>query len=284
MENRPGVPFQNLEAAQHSREAISFSFGANWRKYVDTLEQESVRQAIGSLEASFAGNEIAGQGFLDIGSGSGLFSLSAYLLGANPVMSIDIDPNSIECTTDLRTRASLEASGREWSIRSGSILDEDFTRRLPRASRVFSWGVLHHTGAMWKAIENTLGLIEPGGLCCLALYNRPSRPKLMLWLKRSYNGLPSPFKPLMRFGYGSALAFGLLIRGQSPIDYIRSYPDRFRGMSFWRDVEDWLGGLPYEFADANAVTSFIESHGYILERVQVRSPGGNNEYLIRRPI
>ena len=284
MDKRPRVPFQNLEAAQHSHEAIRFSFGANWRKYVDTLKQDSVEQAIRSLQESFAGNEISGHSFLDIGSGSGLFSLSAYLLGANPVLSVDIDPNSIECTTDLRTRASSEASGREWMIRSGSILDDDFTRRIPRATRVFSWGVLHHTGAMWKAIENTLDLTQPGGLCCIALYNRPAHPRMMLWLKRLYNRVPSHLKPAMRLGYGSALALGSLIRGHNPIEYIRKYPDRYRGMSFWRDVEDWLGGLPYEFADADAVSSFVQSHGYVLERVQVRSPGGNNEYLIRRPV
>ena len=37
---------------------------------------------------------------------------------------------------------------------------------------VYSWGVLHHTAAMWKAIDHAAGLVKPGGLFAIALYQK----------------------------------------------------------------------------------------------------------------
>jgi 2-polyprenyl-3-methyl-5-hydroxy-6-metoxy-1,4-benzoquinol methylase len=36
---------------------------------------------------------------------------------------------------------------------------------------VYSWGVLHHTGAMWKALENAALPVRPGGLLSISIYN-----------------------------------------------------------------------------------------------------------------
>lgn len=49
-----------------------------------------------------------------------------------------------------------------------------------------------------------------------------------------------------------------------------------RGMSWIRDIEDWLGGLPYECARPQVVQEFVERRGFSL----VRQAG--LEYLFRR--
>jgi 2-polyprenyl-6-hydroxyphenyl methylase/3-demethylubiquinone-9 3-methyltransferase len=248
------------------------------------MDEASIGRAQSSLQKSFHGAAFEGLRFVDIGCGSGIFSLSAFRLGADPVVSLDVDPNSIASATVLHERTRTSASGRAWLIKAGSILDEAVVRELGESPRVFSWGVLHHTGAMWKAIENTLRLVAPDGLYCLALYNRPGHPRLMLALKRFYNRMPALTRPTMRGAYGTLVLARMLAAGANPIRYVRGYGETARGMSFWRDVEDWLGGLPYEFAEPDEVRSFVTARGFEIEHVLVRKAGANNEYLIRRRV
>ncbi len=98
--------------------------------------------------------------FLDAGSGSGLFSLAAYRMGAE-VMSFDADPDSVACTNRLRNRFEDPPT---WFVREGSLLDKAFLSTLQPADVVYCWGVAHHTGDMWKAIDNLTQLVAPGGL------------------------------------------------------------------------------------------------------------------------
>lgn len=274
------MAFFNAEAAIQAGEKISFSFGENWQKYVADLTEERIQQAESSLRETFGSPQLNEASFLDIGCGSGLFSLCACRAGANPLTSVDIDPKAIECARFLQLKGDPTTN---WQVLSGSILDDEFLAGIAPATNVFSWGVLHHTGAMWRAVENTLKLIAPGGRCCLALYNRPNHPRLMLALKRLYNRLPKPFKPSMRLGYGVALLMVLTLRRRNPVRYVRDYGRRSRGMSFWRDIEDWLGGLPYEYATPDEVSSFVSARGFSITNVIVRSPGACNEYLIVKP-
>ena len=272
--------FSNSEAATQAGERISFSFGENWQKYLSELTEEKVQQAESSLRESFGSARLDGVSFLDIGCGSGLFSFCACRAGAKPVISVDVDPNAIACARSLQLKADPSS---DWQILSGSILDDDFLAGIPAATNVFSWGVLHHTGAMWRSIENILKLVAPGGRCCLALYNRPNHPRLVLALKRLYNRLPRSLKPSMRLGYGLALLTALALQRRNPVRYVRDYGKRSRGMSFWRDVEDWLGGLPYEYATPDEVSSFVSARGSVVANVIMRPPGACNEYLIVRP-
>jgi SAM-dependent methyltransferase len=272
--------FFNAEAAIQAGEKISFSFGENWQKYLAELTEERIQQAESSLRESFGAARLKGVSFLDIGCGSGLFSFCACRAGAKPLVSVDIDPKAIECARSLRLMADPAS---DWQVLSGSILDDEFLSGIPPATNVFSWGVLHHTGAMWRAIENTVRLVAPGGRCCLALYNRPNHPRLMLALKRIYNRLPRSLKPSMRIAYGVAILTMLAVRRRNPVRYVRDYGKRSRGMSFWRDVEDWLGGLPYEYATPDEVSSFVGARGLVVTNVIVRSPGACNEYLIVKP-
>ncbi|GAC1513657.1 MAG: class I SAM-dependent methyltransferase [Chloroflexota bacterium] len=280
MHNPMPNSFVNSEAERESGETVSFSFGANWSKFLEDLDTASLTEAAKSLGVSFNEMGTKGERFIDVGSGSGLFSLCALRSGASSVLSIDVDPNALDCARFLRTR---EDDAARWEIAAGSVLDEKFISGLEPGTRVFSWGVLHHTGAMWRAIRNMTPLVSDDGLLCLALYNRPNRPTLHLALKRAYNRLPRPLRPGMRVCYGTVLlAMMAIFQRRNPFGYVGDYARNARGMSFWRDVEDWLGGLPFEWADRNAVTQFVEALGFETLQVIERNPGACNEYLFRR--
>lgn len=263
----------NREAATRSGESIGFSFGENWQKYVGRLDEQKIAQAQESLDVSFGGAPLEGHSFLDLGCGSGVFSLAARRRGAH-VTSVDIDPASVACAEHLRGQDD------GWRIVPQSVLDPT---GLPQADRVYSWGVLHHTGAMWEAVDKALSLVAPGGLACIALYNRPNHLPVHMFLKRTYNRLPAGvLRRLMTLAYGSAwLLVGGATRRLDPISHVRHYGDDARGMSFWRDIEDWLGGLPFEFTEPEEFRRHVPD-GFELVEVLQRPPGACNEYLVRR--
>lgn len=272
--------FRNIDAAVRSGEHVDFSFGENWGKYIRGLTPAKVAQAERSLQRSFAEHPLQGMTFLDIGCGSGLFSLGAVRAGASSVVSVDIDPDSVACAEALRRETPFA----EWEIRRGSILDDKFLAALRPAARVYSWGVLHHTGAVWQALENVLTLVEPGGLVCVALYLEPRHPALQMGLKRAYNKTSWLLRPLLAAAYAAAWLGAHWLAGRgNPVRYVRDYGSRARGMSFWRDVEDWLGGLPCEFTTEDEVRGFLCDRGFIEEQVLRGPPGANSEYLFRRP-
>lgn len=271
--------FRNAEAATRSGEKIDFSFGENWQQYLSSLKAEDERHAVDSLHRGFDTATVAGRSFVDVGCGSGLFSLAAFRGGALRVVSVDIDPNSLECAARLRAG---EGDPEQWEIRRGSVLDARFIRSLGQFERVYSWGVLHHTGALRDAIDNTLDLVAPGGWCLLALYNRPPRPEFHLRLKRMYNGLPRVTRPAAVFVYGTARLVKHAVRGRSPRRLLSEYAANARGMSYWRDVEDWLGGLPWEYIDEGEFRVIAKLRGFDVVTVRLGSPGANNEYLLWR--
>ena len=62
-----------------------------------------IEEAKASLKQMLDVDSLTGKTFLDVGSGSGLFSLAAIMLGVK-VYSFDYDPQSVACTTELKRR------------------------------------------------------------------------------------------------------------------------------------------------------------------------------------
>ena len=148
----------------HSREIASgqrFGFGKNWRSFLARLNEDRIPGSVPLPGGATARDTLQGRNFLDVGSGSGLFSLAAMRLGADEVCSFDFDPASVECAMEMKRRYHPEDA--RWRILEGSVLDRAFLDSLGRYSVVYSWGVLHHTGAMWRALDNIRSLVAPGG-------------------------------------------------------------------------------------------------------------------------
>src|SRR5438105_4018862 len=145
---------------QHAAEVAAgerFTFGENWAAFLAVLDESRIAAAENSLREMLETSDLKNKTFLDIGSGSGLFSLAARRLGAT-VRSFDYDPASVACTRELKTRYFLKDE--DWTVGTGSVLDADYIKALPKFDVVYSWGVLHHTGQMWLALEHAGTLVK----------------------------------------------------------------------------------------------------------------------------
>lgn len=263
---------------------LRFAFGKNWQSFLPEVNDTRLTQAKESLTSFFETTDFKGKSFLDIGSGSGLFSLAAAELGAVRVVSFDYDQHSVSATEALRKE---RAPDREWKVLEGSALDTAFLKNLGTFDIVYSWGVLHHTGAMWDAIKNTAPLTAPGGHYCIALYNRAEgRFGSPFWkrVKERYNRGSRLSKLLIEWLY--ILVFFILAplsRFKSPLRSMREYGAK-RGMHYRRDVADWVGGYPYEYATVEEVFTFMKKEFPHFRLVNVKSVSGigNNWFLFVR--
>src|SRR5215204_5511654 len=109
------------------RRGERFEFGENWSRFLSVLDEERIRRAESSLREMLEVESLAGRTFLDIGSGSGLFSLAARRLGAR-VHSFDFDPKSVACTRELKKKHFHDDES--WKIQEASVLDTEFMKSL----------------------------------------------------------------------------------------------------------------------------------------------------------
>jgi SAM-dependent methyltransferase len=261
-----------------------FAFGANWTRFLKVLNDERMTQAEKSLCDTLGVSALQGKSFLDIGSGSGLFSLAARRLGAS-VHSFDYDSQAVACTHELKQRYFPEDP--QWTIEEGSALDRDYLSRLGEFDVVYSWGVLHHTGAMWEALGNVTSLVAPGGKLYIAIYNDQGRPTVM-WkkIKKAYCAAPEPLRTgmlLLAFArlWGPTMVRDLL-KGQ-PGATAQNYSKGGRGMSPWRDVVDWVGGYPFEVARPEEIFNFYRDRDFRLDQLQTCAGGlGCNQFVFSR--
>jgi 2-polyprenyl-6-hydroxyphenyl methylase/3-demethylubiquinone-9 3-methyltransferase len=239
-----------------------FRFGENWQSFLSTVTAETIAEAEQALKQLFPGGQIRGSRFLDIGSGSGLSALAARRLGAAFVDAIDIDAQSAAATEALLSKFD---PGGGWSVRHESVLDLPADRGR-RYDIVYSWGVLHHTGSMWRAIDRAASRVAPGGFLALALYRRT--PLCSLWRieKRIYSRSGPIVQSTIRGVYKTLYCAGLLATGRNPQRYVAAYKSA-RGMDWHHDVHDWLGGYPYESTDPKTVVAYLASRGFSFRQV-----------------
>jgi len=256
-----------------------FEFGQNWQRYLKILSPERIAEAEQSLCMMLRVSDLSGKSFLDIGSGSGLFSLAARRLGAR-VVSIDYDPLSVACTKELRQRYLPEDKDGVWSICVASVLDEVYLKSLPKFDIVYSWGVLHHTGDLWRALENASNMVAGRGTLFISLYNdQGGKSRRWRAVKRTYLHSPSAIRFIMCIvsfvcAYWKGVVKGML-RGR-PLDPFRQYG---RGMSAWRDTVDWLGGYPFEVSKPGDVLEFLRKRGFTLTHLATTNESGCNEFV-----
>ncbi len=259
-----------------------FAFGRNWKQFSKTIDEDRITAAIVGLSSLLRDNNLAGRTFLDIGCGSGLSSIAALRLNAK-VLAFDFDQDSVEAARANLTRF---APGDAWRVERGSALDADYMTRAGQFDIVHAWGVLHHTGDMWRAIEIAAAAVTPGGRLALALYNDQGGASLR-WraIKKAYVQAPSLLRMLIVLGVGAFFelrsALFRLVRLQNPLPFAKWRRRKAdRGMSYWHDLVDWVGGYPFEVAKPEEVFDFLRERGFLLAGLKTRGGhSGCNEFL-----
>jgi len=274
-------------SSRHStqiNDGTRFAFGENWLRFLVILDEERIVQAEQSLSEMLKMKDLQGKQFLDIGSGSGLFSLAARRLGAK-VHSFDYDTQSVECTKEVKRRHFPDDP--DWTVEQGSVLDSEYSETLGQWDIVYSWGVLHHTGNMSQALNNVSNLVCNGGTLFIAIYNNQGRvSKYWLKVKQTYNRLPRGFRWLVLWPATVRLWGPTTIRdllAGRPFQTWRNYAkESSRGMSPWRDVVDWVGGLPFEVATPEEIFRFYRDRGFRLEELKTSTGHGCNEFVFKK--
>lgn len=252
-----------------------FKFGENWASFSKQLDEAKILEAVQSLEGLFGKNALKGKDFLDIGCGSGLFSIAALRSGSRRVTGIDVDPISIKVSNENVHRWIPD--GHQMSFEQVSVLDDSKMHGLGKFDVVYSWGVLHHTGNLHHALTNAAHAVKSGGLLMVAVYNRHWSSPAWKAIKWTYNHV----------GPGLQRLFIWLL---TPFIFVAKWlvtlrnPFKMgRGMDFMHNVIDWVGGYPYEYAAVDEMTRNFKTLGFEILLVRdARVPTGCNEFVCRR--
>lgn len=261
---------------------MRFGFGKNWEKFIKNHFSEERVQISKNHILDFLGmDNLSGKSFLDVGCGSGIHSYAILKAGASRIVSFDYDSDAVTTTRMLKKHSG---DPENWEIMQGSILDTQFISKLSAADIVYAWGVLHHTGDMWKAIDNSSLLVKKGGLLYIALYTaRITIPSDDFWLdkKQQYNQGGWILKRKMELWYIWVFMLKRDIHNLPEFLERNRNHKKTRGMDLYVDIIDWLGGWPMEFADIEKVKQFCgEKLG--LKLVKIKTGDANTEYLFQR--
>ncbi len=264
-------------------QSTHFAFGKNWASFANQMGQVEIEEARKGLVKLLPEEELKGRSFLDIGCGSGVHALAAAACGVGHIMAVDIDPDSVATTRRVLERSGISVP---WQAEQVSVFDLAPARH-GTFDIVYSWGVLHHTGAMIEAIEKAAALVAPRGQFALALYRRTRADRFWIAEKRFYAQAPRPVQRALRGAYIAAFATALTMRGTNFKQYVANYRSS-RGMDLYHDVHDWLGGYPYETILAPEVDELLRKLGFEPVRVFAREMVpvvlrfGCDEYVYRR--
>jgi len=277
----------NLDSAieRDSVQSLRFKFGKNWQQFLQILNETRLSEAMLSLQKMLGLDSLAGLSFLDVGCGSGIFSLAAKKLGAE-VFSFDYDPDSVKCAKTLKDQ--FYKNDPLWRIEQGDILSQSYIEKLGKFDIVYSWGVLHHTGNMNLALNNVSSAVKMDGKLFISIYNdQGNTSDHWTLIKKWYNQSPKFLKPfLILYTFVRAGWLKVFIRDTilhlSPLRTWTAYGKTSRGMSAWYDLIDWVGGYPFEVAKPEEIFEFYHSRGFQLQSLKTCGGGlGCNEYVFK---
>lgn len=265
-----------------------FGFGENWAEYAQHISESKIAKAEAGVFKLVPAGDLRGKSWLDIGCGSGLHSLSALRGGVLSAVCVDFDPNSVNTTRAVLAKHWPQGN---YTVFRQNILEDATNPALKGRSFdiVYSWGVLHHTGALWDAVDRAAEFVAPGGLFVIALYKKTPLCGFWRWEKKLYTALPKAARAPLDWIYAAAFFMAKLLLGQNPVRYIKEYQEQ-RGMRFMTDVRDWLGGYPYESATPEEVKEVLVRKGFSLIRSFNDAPqrglglfgSGCAEYVFRK--
>ena len=234
-----------------------FRFGKNWAKYASKINESDIQQAAKDLVRLLGTDNLSGKCVVDIGSGSGIHSAAFYQFKPLTVDSIDYDWDSVRTTHDLLVNMGYPG---QKSVFQADILDLE-TFHEKKFDVVYAWGVLHHTGNLDLALKNSASLVNKNGILAVALYRKTPFCRFWKIEKRIYSRSPDLIQKIIFFIYILFLLFYSVIRKRNFFSYVKNYRNN-RGMNFFIDVHDWLGGYPYESISPLELRSKMKIFGF----------------------
>ena len=260
-------------------EIKQFNFGKNWKNFSEfALSGKKIENARKNFKNLFENITLENKTFLDIGFGQGLSLLIANENGAR-TFGCDINPLCKEVLDFNKLKFSIT---NDIPLIVGSIIENSTIDKIQQSNNnqlfdiVHSWGVLHHTGDMWKAIETTQKLVNENGILVLAIYNKHFTSKFWCRIKKIYNSSNRVIRTLLLSFYLPLIFLRYLFILKNPMKLPR-------GMSLYYDAIDWLGGFPYEYATIDEISNFMKEKGFSTVKI-IKTTGftGCNEFVFKK--
>ena len=130
---------------------------------------------------------------------------------------------------------------------------------------------------MYAAFENIKKLVAEKGTLVLAIYNKHFTSPVWKLIKYTYVKSPNFIKKVLIF---------LIMIIKFPVVLVISRRNPFkkrRGMHFYTDIVDWVGGYPYEYASVSEVADFFEARGFKLVKLnKTKGFTGCNEFVFEK--
>ena len=265
---------------------LKFKFGENWLKFNKLINYKKILQATKSLKKYNI--KFKKKSFLDVGCGSGLFSLAASTMGCNKIYSIDVDNSSIKSTQIVRN--NFKKKSLNWKVEKVSLIGDNFKKKCFNYDIIYCWGVAHHTGNMFKAFKNLSDVAKLNSYLIIAIYNDEGLKSKIWWLiKFIYNFVPQGLKKLYAFFIMSIIRKLYVIirllftlKFNELYSFLKKKTKRTRGMNKEIDIMDWVGGYPYEYIKFNDLKKYFIAKGFkVIKSHQCKGPG-NHEIVFKR--
>ncbi len=143
------------------KEKVGKFYDVVWTEYIPEYKETEKHWGI-----FFTPEEVRNRSVLDSGCGTGIFSIIFANHGAARVTGIDISEGSLGTARSLKEKFQLD---------NAEFMQQDMLE-LPFADAsfdiVWAWGTVHHTTDPFRAIDQLIRVLKPGGSLLLAVYTR----------------------------------------------------------------------------------------------------------------
>ncbi len=229
-----------------NKEKVGKFYDVVWTEYIPEYEASEKHWKI-----FYSAEEVQGKSVLDAGCGTGIFSIIFSNNGAGHVTGIDISEGSLKTAKNLKEKFNLSHT---------EFLQQDMLV-LPFPDEIFdivwAWGTVHHTTDPFRAIEELIRVLKPGGSILLAVYKRTRLTFIHEIIRKTLLRTPQKTWKML----GKILAFFL-----SPVVFLFKKREKSRqGEKLEELIIDWYFVPIRHYYRPEEIEHFLEEKGLSIE-------------------